>query len=116
MILDDTDLPMKSWRNKNPSGDVAISRNMDHSDGRAEAINKNDAAVIGHSSDIHHSPFQLPQLTNSIQMKEESFSLSMYILLIITFVVIILFLNSIRKRRITIRTRRKWFPFSKLGF
>lgn len=116
MILDDIDLPMKSWRNKNPSGDAVISPNIDHSDYKLEAINKNDADNIGYSSDMHHSQFQLPQLTNSIQMKDESFSLTMYILLILTFVVIILFLNSIRKRRNTIRTRRKWFPFNKLGF
>lgn len=116
MILDDNDLPMKSWRNKNRSGDVVISPNIDHSDDKAEAISKNDANNVGDSSDIHHSPFQLPQLTNSIQMKEESFSLTMYILLVLTFIVITLFLNSIRKRSNTIRTRRKWFPFNKLGF
>lgn len=114
MILDDIDLPMKSWRNKNPSDDIVIDQSGD----KTKTINKNDADDIDpfpqqQSSDVH-SPHQLPKLSN--RMKEESFSLSMYILLILTLIVLILFLNCYRKRRNTIRARRKWFPFNRLSF
>lgn len=110
---------MKSWRNKNPSGGIAMSINIDHSGEKTN--NKNDVDDMDpfpqqQSSDNQLSPYQLPKLTNSIQMNEESFSLSMYILLILTLIVIILFLNCYRKKRNTIRTRRKWFPFNKLSF
>lgn len=49
---------------------------------------------------------QFSQQSDSIQIKEESFSISVYILLILTLFVITLFLNYCRKKR-----RRKYFLF-----
>lgn len=93
-----------------------MSINIDQSGDKT--INKNDVDDVDpfpqqQSSDIQISSYQLPKLTNSVQMNEV---LSMYILLILTLIVIILFLNCYRKKRNTIRTRRKWFPFNKLSF
>lgn len=105
---------MKSWRNKSPSGDKPISLGD---------LNQNINNIRNNENDDegpfpHQSPNAHPssQLANSIGMKEESFSASMYILLILTLAVIILFLNCYYKRWNTVRTRRKCFPFNKLGF
>lgn len=102
---------MKSWRNKNPLDDKPD--NAFDSVHKLRIDNENDA------NDMPQQPanlHQLPQLTNSIEMKDESFSMSVYILLILTLAVIIIFLNCYHNRRNTIRTRRKCFPFNKLGF
>lgn len=95
---------MKSWRNKNPQ------LNFDESINNANDINP----FLKKSENLHKTPNQLPLLVNPA-MKQESFSLSMYILLTLTLVVIILFLNCYRKRRNPIRPRRKYFLFNKLG-
>lgn len=114
MISDDIDLPAKSWRNKNPVDMPILSNKFD----KSEEISRNENGEFDsdpfpqQSPNIQLSPYQLPNLNKSIQMKDESFSLPMYILLILTLAVIILFLNCYRKRR----TRRNYFPFNRLGF
>lgn len=86
MNSDDMDISMKAWRNSNPVLDVPVPiKDMEPG--------KNDQ--FSRQSNVH----QFPEQSNSIQMKEESFSISVYILLVLTLIVIILFLNYCRKKR-----------------
>lgn len=88
---DDFDLSIKAWRINNPA--VEASMNDMKSSKRDQLLRQSDA-------------HQFSQQTDAIQTKEESFSISVYILLILTLAVIILFLNYCRKKR-----RRKYFLF-----
>lgn len=100
---------MKSWRNKSP-GDKQPFNGLDENGNVNNEID--DVGPFPQQSPNNH---QSSQLNNSIQVKEESFSVSVYILLILTLAVIILFYCYYKKRN-TVRTRRKCFPFNKLGF
>lgn len=105
---EDFDLLMKTWR-KNPTGETHnLFRNGYYqmkSDGNDI---ESTAKFPQQSSSDNLTPIQ----NNSIQINEESFSISVYILLILTLVVIILFLNCYSKRR---NLRRKCFLLNKLG-
>lgn len=121
MIPDDIDLPAKIWRNKNTVDGLPISNNkfaqkMDKIDADNENVAFDSDPFPKQSQNNHFSSQQLPQFANSIHINDESFGLSMYILLILTLAVIILFLNCYCKRRNVIRTRLKCFPFNRLGF
>lgn len=101
---------MKSWRNKNP-----LDEKPDNAFDSVNKLRMDNENVANDTPQQSANLHQLPQLTKSIGMKEESFSMSVYILLILTLAVIIIFLNCYHNRRNTIRTRRKCFPFNKLG-
>lgn len=102
---------MKNWRNNQPNVDPmesilsdAIKSDLENKfNNRVDSINLND--------DNDDSLF--PQ---NITDNEETFSISMYILVILTLFVIILFFNWYKKGRNNVRTRRKYFLLSKLGF
>lgn len=104
---------MKSWRNNGPS-DKQSNNNLE--------LNENNIKINNEINDIGPFPQESPnnhpssQLNNAELMSEESFSISVYILLILTLAVILLFLNCYYKMWNTVRTRRKCFPFNKLGF
>lgn len=83
---------MKAWRINNPAIDAPGIN-----DGKSS---KSDQFL--RQSDAH----QFAQQNDAIQTKEESFNISVYILLVLTLAVIILFLNYCRKKR-----RRKYFLF-----
>lgn len=89
--MNSDDSILKAWRNSNPAIDIQVSD-----------TNSNKNGQFLKQSHVN----EFPQQSDSIQIKEESFSLSVYILLILTLAVITLFLNYCRKKR-----RRKYFLF-----
>lgn len=95
MNSDDLDISIKAWRNSNPALDVPVS----FGDINNLKSHKNDQ--FSKQSNV----YQFPEESNSIPLKEESFSISVYILLVLTLAVVILFLNYCRKkrRRLTMR-------------
>lgn len=95
MNSDDSDISIKAWRINNPAVDVPISFGTNNI-----KSNKNGQSLK--QSNVH----QFSQQADSLQIKEESFSISVYILLILTLAVITLFVNYCRKKR-----RRKYFLF-----
>lgn len=102
---------MKNWRNSQPSVDPVESMLSDAVKADLEyKLNNNrlDSSNIGGNDDGVH-PLDVAE-------KEETFSISMYILVILTVFVVILFFNWYRKGRNSVRTRRKYFLLSKLGF
>lgn len=115
MNPDDFDLSMKSWRNKSP-GDKQSYSNFESNGNNMQFNNENADDFGPFPQQSPNDDHPLAQLKNAIHVKEESFSMSMYILLILTLAVLVLFLNCYYKRRNTVRTRRKCFPFNKLGF
>lgn len=100
---------MKGWRNKNSHGDKMQSNDNNNP-------NKIDPAFANENID-GNNPFPQHQQHKSIQspMNDETFSVSVYILLVLTLAVILLFLNCYRKGRNNIRTRRTYFLLNKLG-
>lgn len=74
---------MKAWRNSNPALDVPIAF------GDANNPNQNLNGQISKQLNVHQFP----------EDSKESFSISVYILLVLTLAVITLFLNYCRKKR-----------------
>lgn len=58
----------------------------------------------------------LPNAAPNTVEHDETFNRSMYILVILTFIVIVVFFNWFRKGKNNVRTRRKYFLLNKLGF
>lgn len=108
LIVDDSELPMKNWRNKHPPD----NEYNDFDKFNGVDTNADDVPFL-QQFPVNYHP-QHPQKQNSA---EDKFSVSVYILLVLTFVVILLFLNCYRKGRNNIRTRRKYFliNWNKLG-
>lgn len=119
-MSDDVDLPIKSWRNKNPSDTKPITH--DDPEKKSHDVNGGGGGGAGDSDANNNGPFpqqsesnnhQNSQTNNTIKSTDEPFGISVYILLISTLAVIVLFLNYYRKGRN--RTRRKYFLLNKLG-
>lgn len=98
MNLDDSDTPMKNWRNQHPND--LLERNF--------VQNSNaglDAATNGGEESAQY-----------IDENVETFSTSMYILVVLTLIVMLLFFNWYKKGRNNLRVRRKYFILNRLGF
>lgn len=113
MIGDDQDLSIKSWRNKNPT-DIKSHNDYEKNPNELNGNNDNKDASFHHQQSSHNYQ-NTQQSNNSIKTNDEPFGISVYILLISTLVVIVLFLNCYRKGRNNIRTRRKYVLLNKLG-
>lgn len=101
MNPDDFDIPMKNWRNQHPND---LENNFEK--------NGNDAASNrgnGGGDDGDGAPFA-PHIDQNV----ETFSSSMYILVVLTLIVMLLFFNWYRKGRNNLR--RKYFILNRLGF
>lgn len=113
LVADGLEKPMKNWRNNQPNVDPMESILSDAVESDLENklnnINNLDSINLNDNDNIL---FQ----QNINDNNEETFNISMYILVILTLFVIILFFNWYRKGRNNVRTRRKYFLLSKLGF
>lgn len=106
MNLDDFDTPMKNWRNQHPND---LENNFEkNGNNRLAAASNHDNSGDGESNGIPFAP--------QIDQKIETFSTSMYILVVLTLIVMLLFFNWYKKGRNNLRVRRKYFFLNRLGF
>lgn len=92
---------MKNWRNQHPND---LLENSFEKNSRLDA-----ASNRGEDSD--GAPF-----AQHIDQNVETFSTSMYILVVLTLIVMLLFFNWYKKGRNNLRVRRKYFFFNRFGF
>lgn len=99
MIFDDGDVPMKNWRIKDAPNDQ-------NGDAHESVVHN----VAGKNSN-DNIPFPQQTIYKSVPnyVTDDSLNVSMYILVILTLAVLILFLNCYRK------SRRKYALLNKLG-
>lgn len=111
VILDDIDVPLKNWRNKD-----IVHNDMAHAEnGHNGEAHRPDGQRMAEDSANAVDPFpqQHPYYKSvSIFASDDSFNVPMYILVVLTLAVVALFLNSYRKRRANIRPRRKYYGAS----
>lgn len=103
MNPDDSDIPMKNWRNQHPND--LLENNF--------AQNNNDAATNHENGGGERDGVPFAQ---HIDENVETFSTSMYILVVLTLIVMLLFFNWYKKGRNNLRIRRKYFILNRLGF
>lgn len=98
---------MKNWRNQQPND--LLENNFDKN-----GKDRLDAASIrsngGGGDDSDTVPF-----AQHIGQQVETFSTSMYILVVLTLIVMLLFFNWYKKGRNNLRVRRKYFFLNRLG-
>lgn len=86
--VDENDTPSKNWRSKQSSSDKWSAN--------------------GHTNAINVA-------TTTVELIDDPFTLSSYLLVALTILIILLILNWYRKGRKNIRTRRKYFSLNRLG-
>lgn len=110
MNLDDFDTPMKNWRNKHPN-DLENNFEPNFNDKSDANGNRDGNRGGGGGEESNGVPF-----AQNIDQHVETFSASIYILVVLTIIVMLLFFNWYTKGRHILRARRKYFILNRLGF